>query len=235
MHSAPDRSAARGSIRHYRGEYEGHEHAHAQVLVGLEGSLELELDGRAAFVDAASGLVVPAGVRHGYFARHAARVFVIDCTEPCHHGGASPRVRRFATPLSWRGAQAAPGVLTVLDAVASIGGAGGVRAAQARRRLDVAAIAARVAGELHRPWTTASLAALAGFSASRFRARFAELTGQPPLAWLRERRLVEASRLVAAGFTLEAAAARVGYSGASALCFALKRAREERGREVTGD
>jgi len=56
------------SLRAYRGEYGAHSHAHAQVLVGVRGSLQLEVEGHPAFVDPSCGLVIPAGARHGYLA-----------------------------------------------------------------------------------------------------------------------------------------------------------------------
>jgi AraC-like DNA-binding protein len=81
--------------------------------------------------------------------------------------------------------------------------------------------------QVHRDWTVAELAALCHFSAQRFRARFVELTGLSPGAYVRRRRLDAAERLLAAGVPLETAALQVGYAGASALCFALRR---DRGR-----
>jgi hypothetical protein len=48
------------SQRRYSGSFDAHAHVHAQVLVGLQGHLELEVESRAAFVDAACGLIVPA-------------------------------------------------------------------------------------------------------------------------------------------------------------------------------
>ena len=69
---------ADGTVRAVPGFYAAHSHDYSQVLFGLEGCLELELEGRAARVDAATGLVVPAGYQHSYTSHHDARVWVVD-------------------------------------------------------------------------------------------------------------------------------------------------------------
>jgi len=203
------------SVRAYRGEYAAHSHAHAQVLLGLRGSLQLEVSGHPAFVDPSCGLVIPAGARHGYLADAPAQVVVVDCDA----ARGTDRLRRFALPSRWaseRAAWAPEALLSELAAAPTL---------QARRRLDLAPLAMRVDAELHRDWTVAALASLCGFSPQRFRARFAEATGVSPLAWVRKRRLDAAERLLRAGMPLETAALQVGYASASALCFALRRER----------
>ncbi len=58
-----------------------------------------------------------------------------------------------------------------------------------------------------------AVARQASLSESHFRSLFRELRGQPAGAWLRERRMVEARRLLAStGLTLKEIAARLGYS-----------------------
>jgi AraC-like DNA-binding protein len=204
-------TAIESTLRRYDGDYAAHEHGHAQVLLGLAGSLELEIGGRGAFVDASCGLIVPAGVRHGYLARHPASVLVIDA--PARKG--LDRMRRFR--LTARGAG--------VDAPRLLDELAGTQTLLPRRRLDLAAIEARVDAELHRGWTTAQLAALCHLSPQRFHARFVELTGVAPLAFVRQRRLDRAQRLIRSGLTLETAASQVGYASASSLAFALKRER----------
>lgn len=203
------------SVRGYLGAYEPHSHSHAQVLLGIQGSLQLEVDGRPAFVDPSCGLVVPAGSRHGYLADSPAKVLVVDCDAT----RGTERLRRFALPSAWRAEPRACNADVLLSDVI------GAPTLQTRRRLDLAQLAMAVDAELHRGWSVAELASLCRFSPQRFRARFAELTGLSPLAWVRQRRLDAAERLLRAGLPLEAAALQVGYASASALCFALRRER----------
>lgn len=203
------------TVRAYRGGYTPHEHEHAQVLLGLDGSLELDIDGHAAFVDASCGLVIPAGRRHDYHTDAPARVVVVDCES----AKGTDRLRRFALPASWNERAESMSADDVLVGLA------GLPNLQARRRLDLAPLARRVDAELHRDWTVDELAAICRFSPQRFRARFAELTGRSPLAWVRARRLDRAERLLRAGVPLETTALQVGYASASALCFALRRER----------
>lgn len=212
-HAALDHAEA--SLRRYSGEYGAHAHDHAQVLVGLSGRLELELDGRAAFVDASCGLIVPAGVAHGYLAPCAARVLVIE--SPVRAGLA--RIRKFAPPAHWKVAGHALDAATAVDELAGTG------TLLQRRPIDLDRLQSSVDDELHADWSTARLAALCQLSPQRFHARFMELTGMAPAAFVRNRRLDEAQRLLRAGLALEAVALQVGYASASALAFALRRER----------
>lgn len=203
------------SLRRYQGAYEAHEHAHAQVLVGLHGTLELELAGHAAFVDAACGLIVPAGTTHRFLAETRARVLVID--SPARPG--LERLRRFAVPARWGEPGAEFDADAVLDAIA------GAQRVLVRRRLELDALDAALDRALHETWTTQRMAALFALSAQRFHARLLELSGATPQAYLRARRLDAAMRALRAGRSLEAAALQVGYRSASALAFALRRER----------
>lgn len=203
-------TCTQGSLRRYQGEHEAHAHDHAQVLLGVEGCLDLEIEGRGVRVDASAGLVVPAGARHCYEACSGARVWVIDTPD----GPGLDRVRSFAPRPGW--SMQAPSML-LLDMLAT------APRVFSRRRVDTARLEAAISGALHEDWTTARMAELFAMSVPRFHARWSELTGLAPQAWLRQRRLDAAARLLRSGRNLDAAAIDVGYSSASALAFALRR------------
>lgn len=211
-HALPPQPNA--SLRRYAGEYAAHAHGYAQVLVGLSGRLELELDGRGTWVDAACALVVPAGVAHAYLAEAPARVLVID--SPVLPG--LERARRFVPPAHWKRATAfeAGALVAALDSAAGV---------LQRRPLDLDQLDAALDAALHERWTTARLAALCHLSVPQFHARFVELTGRTPADHVRARRLDRAQQLLRAGQGLEAVALQVGYASASALAYALRRER----------
>ncbi|MBA2281189.1 MAG: helix-turn-helix transcriptional regulator, partial [Acidimicrobiia bacterium] len=76
------------------------------------------------------------------------------------------------------------------------------------------------------PWTVATLAARVGCSRATLGRRFTELVGEPPMAFLTERRLaLAADLLLEPGTTLAAVAQRVGYATPFALSAAFKRVR----------
>lgn len=200
------------SLRSYRGDHGVHVHDHAQVLFGIDGLLDLDIEGHAEFVDRHQGIVIPAGRWHGSQAESGARVWVLDCAP----AAGLERVRRFALPATGAPGRAAPDLLAWL---------GSAPRRHPRRRLDLEHIGAQVLRALHEEWPTARMAALAFLSAQRFHARWLELTGCTPQAWLRARRLDRAQFHLRAGLPLAAVARRTGYSSASALSYALHRDR----------
>jgi AraC-like DNA-binding protein len=83
------------------------------------------------------------------------------------------------------------------------------------------------------PWTVATLASRVGVSRATLASRFADLVGQPPMAYLTDWRLdLAADLLHEPEVTIESAARQVGYSSASALSTAFKRERGTSPREL---
>lgn len=83
------------------------------------------------------------------------------------------------------------------------------------------------------PWTVATLASRVGISRATLAHRFADLVGQPPMAYLTDWRLdLAADLLHEPEVTIDSAARQVGYSSASALSTAFKRERGSSPREL---
>ena len=53
-------------LRSYPGESHAHDHPYHQVILALEGGLDMEIGGRSGRVDAARGALVPAGTLHAF-------------------------------------------------------------------------------------------------------------------------------------------------------------------------
>jgi AraC-like DNA-binding protein len=76
------------------------------------------------------------------------------------------------------------------------------------------------------PWTVATLAAESGVSRAALARRFAEVVGEPPMAFLTAWRLALAADLLREpDTTIATVAQQVGYSSAFALSAAFKRVR----------
>jgi AraC-like DNA-binding protein len=190
------------------------------VLFGLDGTLQMEVEGCRAWVDATCGLVIPAGATHAYSAEQATRVLVLDCKP----GPATERLRPFALTPGWH---AFPHDReTLLDALAH------APTLATRRRIDLEALAGRIDADLVRRWTVADLASVCCLSPQRLRARFAEALGLSPMDFVRARRLDRASQLLRQGCALDAVALQVGYGGASALSAAMRRERDTGARDL---
>ena len=70
------------SVRHYGASPGSHAHDHFQILLGLDGVLELEVQGRGQRVDTGDGLVIAPGDRHDFEALGGARCLVLDSADP---------------------------------------------------------------------------------------------------------------------------------------------------------
>ncbi|MCY1346036.1 hypothetical protein D9M69_321110 [compost metagenome] len=82
--------------RRYRGQPDGHQHRYHQLLFGLAGATELEIDGHVYRVDARTGLIVPAGSHHEFLGFDGNLQLVADF--PARSAAACARWRRGAPP-----------------------------------------------------------------------------------------------------------------------------------------
>jgi AraC-like DNA-binding protein len=101
--------------------------------------------------------------------------------------------------------------------------AGGAGWLGALRDPQVGAALGLIHREPERAWTVAGLAAEVGMSRSPFAAKFTELVGEPPLAYVTAWRMQVAAGLLRDGLPVAEVAARVAYESEAAFSRAFKR------------
>lgn len=211
------------SLRHYSHDQIVHSHDHAQLVLGLSGCLDFEVEGRGSRVLRQTFAVVPAQARHACSSPSGSRCLVLDL--PCdgslllglgEHAEAGRRLFERPQALSLTPAQGqlvnwlASGPIN--DPVIAHQGAG--------------LLLASLASDRHaaHPLQVADLARLAGLSVARFHSLFLAETGQTPMDYARSRRLHQAHELLLeSSLAVGEIAARVGYASQSAFTAALVR------------
>ncbi len=215
------------SVREYGAAHGSHSHPHFQILVGLEGTLALEVAGRGQRIAAGDGCVVPPGERHDFEAQRGARCLVLDtpamgwarCATQPYQPDATLSLARYLADALAAGQPLAryygPGLL--LEAW------GAAPAQRPRRRIDWAALGGWAQARWQQPLTVPDLAQQVFLSPTQFAARCREETGQSAMQWLRSQRLAHAQALRAGGLSVAETARRSGYRSPSALTAALRR------------
>jgi AraC-like DNA-binding protein len=222
------------SLRHYGPSRGSHAHDHFQVLVGLEGVLEVEVEGRGAGIGAGAAQVIAPGDRHDFEARGSGSACLVLDTPNAHWARCAGRApcdpaqlhalaRYLAHCLRQ---QPEPFPLALLHGPALLLEAwrpGAPMPATRRRRIDWAALAAWAGARLQEPLTVADLARVACLSPSQLAQRCREEQHTSPMQWLRSLRLAQARELRHAGLSVAETARRTGYRSPSALTAALRR------------
>ena len=215
------------SVRQYGASPGSHSHDHFQVLVGLEGTLELEVDGRGVHIETGQGFVVPPGERHDFESRQGSQCLVLDTTaagwarcpaQPRHRDVTLALARYLAASLGAgqkQPVQLAPALL--------LHAWGTDTARRYRRPVDWAALGRWAQAHWHLPLSVADLAAQAHLSPTQFAARCREEHGVSAMQWLRGQRLLQARLLRDSGLPVAEAARRCGYRSPSALTAAMRR------------
>jgi AraC-like DNA-binding protein len=221
---------ARGSLslRAYGASHGSHSHAYHQVLVGVDGILELEVEGRGRRVGLGESLLVAPGDRHDFESARGSTCLVLDSADPlwarCAAAPHRPQqVQSLAQFLTHALAGGQPlaawhGPALLLEAWAPP-----APATRPRRRIEWDALAAWVQARLEQPVSVAELAQRVFLSPSQFALRCHEAQGVGPQEWLRRQRLARARQLRALGLPVHEVARRTGYRSPSALTAALRR------------
>ncbi|MDP3816489.1 AraC family transcriptional regulator [Pseudomonas sp.] len=231
------------SLRHYSHELLSHRHAHAQLVFGLSGQLDVEVAGRGSLVTRQTLAVVPSEAQHACGSKAGSQCLVLD-VPPEHwlqqqlgqHLDATRRLLENPAALSLSPAQgqlvswlaASP----INDPVIAQQGAALLLASLANSAagqlapagLPLAALDAHIDRHAAHPLQVGDLARLAGLSVARFHVRFLSATGQTPMDYVRNRRLQLARHLLQhSRLPIGEIAARVGYGSQSAFTAALSR------------
>jgi AraC-like DNA-binding protein len=219
------------SLRHYDASPGSHAHSHFQVLLGLEGVLDLEVQGRGQRISAGQGSVIAPGERHDFEARSGSRCLVLDTTQAAWaHCPAQPAQVAQALALARYLAQALQhpdslaqhyGPLLLLDAWR----APSPLPRRYERPIDWNQLAVWTGQHLHEALSVAQLAQQVFLSPSRFAERCRRETGLSVMQWLRSQRLALAIQLREGGMGVADTAQRCGYQSPSALTAALRRFR----------
>jgi AraC-like DNA-binding protein len=218
------------SVRDYSASHGSHDHDHFQILLGLQGELELEVAGRGRRIAAGDGCVVPPGERHDFEARFGARCLVLDS-----HASDWARASSFAPPPATlalatylaractdrlpRAQQQGPSLLLEAWLPPT-----GVSPLPPRRAIDWDALARWALTRSGVATTVAELAARVHLSAAQLAARCRDERGQSTQQWLRELRLAQARAWREQGLSVAEVARRSGYGSPSALTAARRRA-----------
>jgi len=231
------------TLRHYLEAPIAHSHAHAQLVFGLSGHLDLEVDGRGSQVRESSVMVLPFSAHHACGSRDGSRCLVLDVpTEHWllqslgEHADASRRLldqpARLALDarqhqlVQWLAHSPVDDPLIVQQGSVLL--LASLNSAQPQpvpgRRLPYPAFNAHIERHVAHPLQVADLARIAGLSAARLHARFVAECGQTPMDYIRSRRLHKALSLLRdTALPIGEVAERVGYSSQSAFAVAMSR------------
>jgi AraC-like DNA-binding protein len=219
------------SVRDYGASHGSHDHDHFQILVGLDGVLELEVDGCGRRVGQGDGCVIVPGARHDFEGRGPTRCLVLDSYDtawaqvgPTARPGLQPLASYLAQAVTARLPRARRlGAGLLLEAWSPRHDWPETQPERQRRAIDWAALSLWLRAHWHAPLSVAELAAKVHLSPSQFTARCQAEHGESPMQWLRGQRLAQARAWRASGLSVADTARRAGYRSPSALTAALRR------------
>ncbi|MHB0777538.1 helix-turn-helix transcriptional regulator [Halomonas sp. WWR20] len=173
-------------------------HAFHQLLLGLEGHVELEVAGRGVQVGAGVLVPIAAGDEHHYLAPGHNGCLALDLpvawceTLELDIGNVSlpRRVPPLLLSQARQWVEASPIVLAGWLQMAL----SAPPARSASPRLRLIRLLPEVMADLARPWRVGEMAARCHLAEAAFARQFRALTGQTPHAWLTDQRLAQACR-----------------------------------------
>jgi AraC-like DNA-binding protein len=231
------------TLRQYSRDLIAHSHDHPQLVFGLSGALDFEVEGRGSLVLQQSFVVIPAGAHHACGSPNGSRCLVLDVPDDewigqslGDHADASHRLLDTPARLSLNAGQSqlvswlanspvTDPLIAQQGAVLLLASLNHARPAElSARRLPYAALDAHIYQHAAYPLQVADLARIAGLSTARLHARFVAECAQTPMDYIRSRRLHLAMQMLGeTALPIGEVADRVGYSSQSAFSAAMLR------------
>lgn len=185
--------------RHYPDRVLTDRHGFHQLLLGLDGALELESAGRLVHVTRGVLAPVASGDVHHYLAPGANRVLVLDlpeawCEALAFEGLMLGQARRLPERLVVQGKGLGDSGQALAGWLQQVLAAGGRRLGPPRLKLLELLPAMR--GDLAHPWRVGEMARRCHLAEAVFARQFRALTGQSPHEWLVRERLALARELL---------------------------------------
>ena len=231
------------TLRDYTHDLIVHSHEHAQLVFGVSGALDFEVEGQGSQVRQQSFVVIPSGAHHACGSPDGSRCLVLDIPDGQwlnnslgDHADASRRLLDQPARLSLDPGQnqlvnwlakspVSDPLIAQQGAVLLLASLNHAQPAElSARRLPYAALDAHIEQHAAYPLQVADLARVAGLSTARLHARFMAECGQTPMDYIRSRRLHKAVALLRETMLpIGDIASRVGYSSQSAFSAAVLR------------
>lgn len=204
------------SLRHYQRNVTTHQHDYAQLVMPVDGPLEIEVAGRGTCLQPGQACVIVPGERHD-FAADACHGFVVQESGWLPQGLEGPFMTLDASQRAYLHfmhtalceGRAQPGVGELWLSLLATGRGIGERIARVQRHIE-----AHLAASL----STGELAAVACLGQSRFSQLCRRELGMSPQQYVAERRMAHAARLLLGSrLPVGEVAARVGYDNPAAF------------------
>jgi AraC-like DNA-binding protein len=237
------------SLRRYGAIEASDVHDFHQVVLGLDGSMVMAVDGVGQEIDSHSAWLIPAGARHDYAGIGENRQLVLDLpaaslavperlfdrSRAVEIDGSLKQLVRSIAASATGGTHAGDEAYTrrfywdaaarLCAAILSDAGATGIKAGDVPAEgLDFARIDRWLRAHLSEPLRIADLAAHCGFGMRRFHQLFSEAFGETPHRYLQRLRLDTSVTLLAdPRYTLTDIAFEIGFGDQSAFTHAFTR------------
>ncbi|MEN3929917.1 AraC family transcriptional regulator [Microvirga sp. W0021] len=225
------------NFKSYKGIRLSETHPFAQIVLALEGGLELEANGKGGRLDKGQGAFIAPGIRHSQQARDNNRFLVLDCDWSAIDAplaehlaqhifiSISPATRQligFAEALQQEETLPFDTLSSQWTQLLMTSLAGSVPYSRLAR------LATRIEASLDQPWTVQDMAEYACLSPSRLHAVFKTELNMSPQEWLTMARLRKAQYwLTHTNMPVAELSQRAGYSDQSALTRAMRHMTDE--------